>query len=260
MTDQQIEPCDDPDHHGCPTPEEEELARIDEEIAELQDRLADAEEQLANRQATVEAFRARYRAVVAGPKARVDALEAELAVALASTDPGFAREAEAAQERAKASRGVADRPDDGPQAPPPEGARELYRRVARLAHPDLAKDENDRARRTTLMAEANNAYRNGDLSSLSRIEAEAAVDAPVGASIGEQLVAAIRRRAAATARLAAVKLELVAIEGDPLAELHRRASTAEAAGRDLLGEMAAELDRRAVGLETELAMHREASS
>jgi hypothetical protein len=166
MTDQQIELHDGSDHHARPTPEEAELARIDEEIAELQDRLADAEEHLAHRQATLDAFRARYLAVVAGPNARVDALEAELTVTVASTDPAAAGESEAAQERAKASRGVADRPDDGPQAPPPEGARDLYRRVARLAHPDLAKDEKDRARRTSLMAEANDTYRNGDLSTL----------------------------------------------------------------------------------------------
>lgn len=260
MTDRQIELRSSPDVHGPQTPEEEEFARINEEIVELQDRLADAAEELANRQATLDAFRARYRAIVAGPKARVDALGAELAAARAVTDPGVAGEAEAAQERAKASRAVADGPDDGPQAPPPEGARNLYRRVARLAHPDLAKDENDRARRTKLMAEANDAYRNGDLSALSRIEAEAAADAPVGASIGDRLVAAIRRRAAATARLAAVKFELVAIENDPLAELYRRASTAEAVGRDLLGEMAAELNRRAIKLEAELVVYRVASS
>jgi hypothetical protein len=253
VTDRQIALHDGPDCLGPQTPEEEELARIDEEIAELLDRLADAEERLANRHATLDGFRARYRAVVAGPKARVDALEAQLAAVLAAADPGVTGEAQVAQERAKASRDVADSPGDGPQVPPSEGARDLYRRVARLAHPDLAKDASDRTRRTKLMAEANDAYRNGDLAALSRIEAEAAADAPAGTSIGERLVAAIRRRAAAIARLAAVKLELVAIEHEPVAELQRRVDTAEAAGRDLLDEMATELGRRAASLEAKLA-------
>ena len=58
------------------------------------------------------------------------------------------------------------------------------------------------------MAEANDAYRAGDLDKLARIEAEAAADAPTGDSIGERIVAAIRRRAAATARLVTVRRHL----------------------------------------------------
>lgn len=257
MTDGRLEPVDRPGRRGPRTPEEEELGRLDAEIAELQVRLVDAEEQLANRRATLTAFRGRYRAVVAGPKAHVDSLEAELAASRVVADPTVAEAAAAAEARAKASREVADSPEEGPAAPPTEHARALYRRVARLAHPDLATDEEDRARRTRLMAEANDAYRNADTAALARIEAEAGADAPTGASIGERLVAAIRRRAAATARLAAVKIELVALESDPLAELYRRVATAEVSGRDLLGEMAAELERRAGILEAELAAHRE---
>jgi len=53
---------------------------------------------------------------------------------------------------------------------PPEELRALYRRLARLCHPDLATDEADRARRQDLMRRINAAWHDRNLKALQDIE------------------------------------------------------------------------------------------
>jgi hypothetical protein len=50
--------------------------------------------------------------------------------------------------------------------------RALYRSLARLCHPDLAEDDEDRARRQELMLQINDAWERQDLDDLRRIEAD----------------------------------------------------------------------------------------
>jgi chromosome segregation ATPase len=230
------------------TPEEQELQRIEADIDELKNRLARAEEALANRTAVLAVFRARYRKVIAPLKAQSDRLEAELAAFEAAIDPSTEEVARDRRERAWAAEEIAKSAPESVLPKPTEDLRELFRHVARLAHPDLGHDDVDRERRTRLMQAANEAYRSGDGAMLERIAAEASDAPPTGDSIGERLVSALRRRAAATARLQAIDLELTAFDDDPLAELNRRVVEAEEIGRDLLGEMAQELERRSASL------------
>lgn len=240
------------------TPEEAELARIRQEVSSLETELVVAEEELANERATVAAFRARYLRAIAPRKARIDELEALLAARVSSAAPTDLTAAETATEASRRwarSARIADLGDPGdvPLSAPSEELRALYRRVARLTHPDLASDDNDRRRRTGLMTQVNKAYEAGDINALTRIEVEASVAVPQGTGVGGELVAAIRQREAARSRLAAVESELTALTSDALSVLARRVAEAEAADRDLLGEMADELDRRAATLEGELA-------
>lgn len=51
-----------------------------------------------------------------------------------------------------------------------EDIKQLYRRLARRYHPDLAKDEEDRKHRTQLMAMINEAYANNDMNALQALE------------------------------------------------------------------------------------------
>jgi len=50
--------------------------------------------------------------------------------------------------------------------------RTLYRSLARLCHPDLARDDDDRTRRQELMLRINDAWERQDLDDLRRIEAD----------------------------------------------------------------------------------------
>ncbi|MFJ4841926.1 J domain-containing protein [Streptomyces sp. NPDC088746] len=55
---------------------------------------------------------------------------------------------------------------------PSEEARKLYRELARQAHPDLAPDETERARRDEFIARVNAAYGRGDVALLKELAAE----------------------------------------------------------------------------------------
>ncbi|MBT2367293.1 hypothetical protein J7E88_18775 [Streptomyces sp. ISL-10] len=55
---------------------------------------------------------------------------------------------------------------------PSEEARKLYRELARKAHPDLAQDETERARRDEFIARVNAAYGLGDADRLRELAAE----------------------------------------------------------------------------------------
>lgn len=55
---------------------------------------------------------------------------------------------------------------------PSEEARKLYRELARQAHPDLAPDEKERARRDEFIARVNAAYGRGDVDLLKELAAE----------------------------------------------------------------------------------------
>ena len=60
-----------------------------------------------------------------------------------------------------------------PLEPPKRGAKnlkQLYRQLARQFHPDLAKDDADRERRTKIMSLINTAYQDGDIESLKTLD------------------------------------------------------------------------------------------
>ena len=96
------------------------------------------------------------------------------------------------------------------------------------------------------MAEANAAYEAGDVEQLQAIldDWENSPDAVSGDGTGADLVRVIRAIAAVEARLAALSEELVACAESSLAELYAKAQIAEAEGRDLLQELAQDVDRQ----------------
>ncbi|PCG84172.1 hypothetical protein CIB93_21010 [Streptomyces sp. WZ.A104] len=75
---------------------------------------------------------------------------------------------------------------------PSEEARKLYRDLARKAHPDLAQDEQERARRDEFIARVNAAYGRGDVELLKELVAEweaGPVQPPAPLSESEELYA-----------------------------------------------------------------------
>jgi hypothetical protein len=54
-----------------------------------------------------------------------------------------------------------------------QSLREVFRRLACALHPDREGDAEERARRTTLMQQANQAYEANDLMTLLRLQVEA---------------------------------------------------------------------------------------
>ena len=234
------------------TPEEEELARKREDLAYLETELAQGELDLATFLAELQAFEGRYLRIVGTRMADLDEIEAEMAEIQARQRPNDARaQRQAASVRAQA-RESAEARETAQQAgqlarfePSPE-LKTLFRDLAKRIHPDLSPDEQQLVRRTTLMAEANTAYRRGDAAGLERIlnEWESAPEAVQGEGMAAELVRAIRMIAQVRRRLETIDTETAFLRQSDLHQLKLAVEDAQAAAHDLLAEMATELDAR----------------
>jgi len=115
------------------------------------------------------------------------------------------------------------------------GFKALYRRLARLLHPDLARgDEAERARRSELMARVNDGYRRGDRAALELLAERVGAAGSGDVSEAERLVHLAKRIAAVEAartRLAAQHARLAASQAARL-----RAEAPRSAGGDFLAE------------------------
>ncbi|HEY6004193.1 MAG TPA: J domain-containing protein, partial [Anaeromyxobacter sp.] len=149
----------------------------------------------------------------------------------------------------------------GPEAPPEVEPRALalkriYRRLARLLHPDLAQDAAEQARLGDLMAKVNAAYAKGDLTALEVMAEKLGAGDPLGELSPEERLAHLERRIATLARIAAS----LARERDRLlrsdtARLRSEARRREGEGGDYVAETRAEVREEAEAAYAD-ALHR----
>ena len=228
------------------TPEETELNKKRRLLDRLSDRLAVREEDLADLNGELEQFEARYTMEVARLYAEFDEIEAEIAeeeYKLVPDDEDIKRRAEELRRQAEesAARAAAGEEKRDFRFDPTPEAKDAYRTLARLIHPDLALDAADKEKRHTLMAELNEAYSAGDQGRLDKLAAEIRVspDVITGDSVADQLVRSIRQIAQVRNRLLRIKIEEAESRSSELYDLKTRADAESSDGRDLLGQMAA---------------------
>jgi hypothetical protein len=216
-------------------PEDEELAKKRLELAKLESELADRELYIAT-------LRAEY--------AELDEINAQIAEQLArqrSGDTQFKDAAQKARRQAEESRSAAEAhaSEDQSRALPSKELKSLYREVAKRVHPDLSTDPEDRKTRQRLRAEANRAYEKGDLERLRRIleEYESCPEAVQGEGVGAELVRVIRKITQVKRRLSEIETEVQQLVGSDLAKLKAKAEEYGRQGRDLLQEMAQQVER-----------------
>jgi len=125
-----------------------------------------------------------------------------------------------------------------PEAAPPEDLKTLYRRLARLLHPDLVQgDAAERARRSDLMARANEAWRRRDQVALELLaERLGAGGAEALFTESDRLAHLARRAAAMEAALARLSSALHRLETSPAARLREEAARRAQEGGDALAE------------------------
>lgn len=231
------------------SPEDEELAKKREELALLQVQLADRELYLANLRAELAAFEGRYLRQVGVLYAELDEWNARLAELIAKesgTEAAHSAASQAwaqAEESRVASHGEAAEAKEFTVSPE---LKSLYREVAKRIHPDLATDDADRKQRDRLMTEANHAYQNCDAEALRRIlqEYESSPDSVRGTGVAADLVRVLRQLKQVRNRLAQIEEEINGLEGSDIAILRAKAKDARSEGRDLLAEMAANVEGR----------------
>ncbi|ABS25033.1 molecular chaperone DnaJ [Anaeromyxobacter sp. Fw109-5] len=146
-------------------------------------------------------------------------------------------------------------PDEVDEADVEEGAalepeelalKRLHRSLARLLHPDLARDEGARGRLGELMARVNAAYEAGDLATLE-LMAERLGAGELDPDVSpEERRAHLEKRAAALERIRlALERERERLLGSDTARLLAESRRREQAGGDLLAETRAELAEEA---------------
>ncbi len=232
------------------TPEEQELEAQRALAASLGLERTERELELATLRAELAQFDRLCRYRLAERYARLDELRAQLATvqaAKAPEQPAAQRRAEQARERAEQS--ASEVPEEKEPEPPArfipsDALRALFRKVALLVHPDHACSDGDRQRRHELMVEANDAYAAGDESRLREILAgydpssPPAPAADTTAALAEVLCAIEEARS----RLAAIEREIAVIRRGDLYAFMLRVRQAEEEQRDLIAEMADDLD------------------
>lgn len=126
----------------------------------------------------------------------------------------------------------------------PGNIKRLYREIVRLVHPDHASSDSDRALRHQYMVEVNQAYEVRDHEWLQNILRElrrrVELNHRDGNSARYQLL--IRRLDEIEEKLGALASEIESLTRTDLYRVYVEAQQAQAEGRDLLEEMAIELD------------------
>ncbi|HEX9049525.1 MAG TPA: J domain-containing protein, partial [Anaeromyxobacter sp.] len=150
----------------------------------------------------------------------------------------------AAAETAGAGDPAADAP---PEVEPAEVAlKRVYRRLARVLHPDLAQDDAERVRLGELMARVNAAYAKGDLAALEIMAERVGAGEPPGELSDEERRAHLERRIATLERIAAsLARERALLDRSDTARLRAEALRREAEGRNLVAETRAEVKEEA---------------
>lgn len=235
-------------------------------LDQLRPQLVDAEAHLADQLAAIRAFEFRVRAQLQRLTQRLDKLQREIdelrremharriawetEVGFDSGRDGSTPHWEFSTDGAASSGSFRyrDQPADFPSPVLPADQlaelRQLYRQLARRFHPDLALDEEARARRTVVMMSINAAYSAGDLGQLKQIALEPDISLGIVLSDEELAVSLAREIERCRRRLAEIENELAALERHESTMLLRRSERAAAEGRDLLDELAQDLRRR----------------
>jgi chromosome segregation ATPase len=236
----------------------DQLAQLRAALAQAHNELIEAEANLTDRLAEINAFEFEFEARVGYLLDRLESLETEIQRYTERIETIRNRQvfgqAHIPLDR-QYRRTWQSPPSSAPTPParPPDPASEaeikrLYRQLARRFHPDLARDEADRGRRTEKMAAVNDAYAARSLAELVALAQEPDTFIDTGQRPGQteaQLVQALRNELdRCRRRLAEIERELRNLRLRPSVELSLEVKAARRRGRDMLADMAAELEQK----------------
>lgn len=235
------------------TSEQEELERKLAELSGLQADLTERELELVTLQGELHIFEREYLQVIGTRYAELDEIEAEIAkylVALNPNDCKAQKQAEEAWTRAKDSKRATEEnlknQEFSRDFKPWESLKKLYREVAKMIHPDLTTDQAERLLRQKIMAEVNQAYENGNEIRLREIiqEWQNKSESVQEQSLANELIRVIREIAQISERLKAIEQKIKDLKLSELYQIRIKALNVKQEGRDLLAEMAAQIEKQ----------------
>ena len=228
--------------------DEQALEKLEVEQAQLEEQVAIFELERETTKTDVAHFQKRYYATVGRLYVELDNVLANLAqqAALAHPDDSAAQQrAQAARDQARKSAEEAGLIEAQPQPPAEITAecKQAYRKAARLMHPDRATNDEERERRTQLMAQVNLAYERGDQHALEKLIIEFGEDPEAidGVDVPSKIIKSTRRIAQLRRRMTEIEQELDAIREAEIYNLMFTVEEAEAMGDNPLGDLAKQL-------------------
>jgi hypothetical protein len=228
-------------------PEERELENKKAELASLEADLIQRELDLATLRAELTSFENGYLGTVGLLYAELDQIKAQIAEADARRRPSdLGMQEAAARARTQAEESFQNARAIGEsKSKLTESLKKLFREVAKLIHPDLATNDADRGRRQKLMAEANRAYEDGDEVRLQAIltEWETSPESFEGEGVGPELIRLIRKISQIQRRFVEIEAEMQQLSTSDLYQLWAKADELESEGRDLLKEIALQVEQ-----------------
>ena len=225
-------------------PEEIELSKKRRVLERLKDKLATREEEMTELRAELEQFEAQYTMEVARLYAELDELEAQIAeeeVKLVPDDEEIKKRAEELRKRAEESAAnTEENVNCSFKFQPNAEAKKAYHNLAKIIHPDLALDAQEKAKRHALMAKLNDAYASGDQNRLNKLveDFRDSPDLVRGDSVGDEFVRAIRQIYQIKNRLQELKGEKLIAELSELYVLREKVQAEMGEGRNMLKQMA----------------------
>ncbi|MBL7064538.1 MAG: hypothetical protein ISS49_10100 [Anaerolineae bacterium] len=235
---------------------EEQLAHLRQQIETVEAELIEREAELVDLRVELSAFRLAYDTQVGRKAAQLEAVEAEIERCQRRISqyhqwgPGGLPQANyvPVEEQYRRAWQQPQKPPPPPLAEPVDAAtgdqvKKLYRQLCRRFHPDLARDPAEQAWRTEMMTAVNAAYGARSLVELQALAARP--DRSPAAEIGtdEQRLAALREKLEQIQRrLREVEQEIHELTNSPEVALSLEVKFARRQGRDLLAEMAAEVE------------------
>ncbi len=251
----------------------QQLARLRRQIAAAEAALVEREAELAELRVEVASFELRYETLVGRKLAALKEVEASIAACQkqlqtfrrwgASGPPvGWDGEPYVPVDE-QYRRTWRDPAPPGPSFTPPadlatqsaakQDLKLLYRQLCRRFHPDLTQDPAERVWRTEMMAAVNAAYAAQSRTELEALAATPHRGAAQGAAQGAERLEALQDRLTYLRRkLRQVEGEIDELTHSPLMEMRLEVTLAARQGQDLLGEMAAEVERDLARKQAEL--------
>lgn len=215
-------------------PEQRELEAKRAELQQLEDTLAARETELAVLQSSVREFELNYLDAIGKKLDELAEVEKQIAATMGqhSTDEDYtvSNELECGQTKFHAA----------------DNLKKLYREVARLCHPDLAGNEQEREYRHKLMIAANQAYEAGAEERLQALlSSESSFAELTRQSLSAvDLVQVLRAITTTQEGIAELEAELERVKNSELYRLKLRGDRAAAIGHDFLQELVSQVERQ----------------
>jgi hypothetical protein len=202
------------------SPEEKELTKKQEELNELEAKLIQNELELASLHARLHAFSHKYHGIVGVRYQELDRIEKQI---------------QEFQEFLESNKDFNSS----------DNIKKLYRQIARLVHPDLTTDQTEKEYRKIIMTEVNKAYEDENEEKLNAIlrEWKNRPEAIEGDDVASNLIRIIRKISQVEERLLQINNEITFIEKSDLFKLNVQVINANRNNRNLLNEIALELDK-----------------